>query len=239
MYSIDTTAFLTRKEYKLNKRKGDLEREKDRINALIDHLKIEIDNVIQDKTKADLYREVYLGHLGLFFYDGGGSFTVEQIDKLNRIDERYNMLLYYREIKNDKLRDVRERLHEMLEAAVERNKERKVKQLRRLRQSALRDQNVISNFESTLTRTLGIQPDELTLDLMTVKVYYEECAQDLINYGFTYNGEKYVFFAASAGQIRTKRTVFIKESVLQQHEKTLMCGLTLDDINAKGGVNVN
>ena len=33
--------------------------------------------------------------------------------------------------------------------------------------------------------------------------------------------------------------MFIKESVWLKHEKTLMCGLTLDKINALGGNNPN
>lgn len=57
--------------------------------------------------------------------------------------------------------------------------------------------------------------------------------------GFIYNKEKYVCLTASAGQIRTKKTVFIKESLYKRYEKTLTCGLTLDKINAKGGINVN
>ena len=57
--------------------------------------------------------------------------------------------------------------------------------------------------------------------------------------GFEYQGEKYIYFTSSAGQIRTKKVVFIKESLWQKHEKTIMCGLTIDAINAKGGNNPN
>ncbi len=55
----------------------------------------------------------------------------------------------------------------------------------------------------------------------------------------TYNGEKYKYFTSSAGQIRKKKAVFIKESVWNKIEKTIMCGLTIDKINSKGGNNVN
>ena len=48
-----------------------------------------------------------------------------------------------------------------------------------------------------------------------------------------YKGEKYIYFTSSAGQIRTKKTVFIKESVWKKYEKTIMCGLTIDSINKK------
>lgn len=238
MYSVDTTAFLTRREYRLNGKKQQLEREKGRIDDMIEHLKIEIDDIIHNKEAADQIRQ-HIGQVELYFYQNGGLFTVEQIDKLLRINERYNMLYHYRQMKIDKIKAVKERIHDMLNKAIEKNNWRQHKVLRQLRQDVLVERNVISNFESSLTRILGIETNTLTMDLMTVEVFYEECAQQLINDGFMYNGEKYVFFAASAGQIRTKRTVFIKESVLRKHEDTLMCGLTLDEINARGGVNVN
>jgi len=63
--------------------------------------------------------------------------------------------------------------------------------------------------------------------------------RDLIMNGYTYNGERYMCFTASAGQIRTKKTVFIKERVWEQYQKTLMCGLTVSRINELGGININ
>ena len=54
-----------------------------------------------------------------------------------------------------------------------------------------------------------------------------------------YKGEKYIYFTSSAGQIRTKKCVFVKESIWNKFEKTIMCGLTIDEINKKGGNNPN
>ena len=111
--------------------------------------------------------------------------------------------------------------------------------LRKLRDDELNDNNVISVFESSLTRTIGIKKDELTDALMVVQVYYFDVFKDLSFYGFMYNGEKYRYFTSSAGQIRKKKAVFIKESVWNEVEKTIMCGLTIEKINSKGGNNVN
>ncbi len=36
-----------------------------------------------------------------------------------------------------------------------------------------------------------------------------------------------------------KKTVFIKERVWKENQKTLMCGLTVDSINERGGININ
>lgn len=111
--------------------------------------------------------------------------------------------------------------------------------IRHVREADLHDNNVISVFESSLTRTIGIQQDELTDSLMVVQVYYFDVFKDISFYGFIYKGERYKYFTSSAGQIRKKKAVFIKESVWNDIEKTVMCGLTIDAINARGGNNVN
>jgi len=97
----------------------------------------------------------------------------------------------------------------------------------------------ISSFESTLTRVLGIETSMTTTDIFVVQTFFFDVLRDLIKYGFMYNNEKYIVFTASAGQIRTKKTIFINEKIYNNIQKTLMCGLTLDLINSKGGNNVN
>lgn len=111
--------------------------------------------------------------------------------------------------------------------------------VRRFRAEFLCDRNVISIFDSYLTRVLDIAPDTLTQDLVIVKTCYFKVFHDIICDGFLLDGEKYVIYTASAGQIRTKRSVFIKEQRLQVCASQLMCGLTVDHINEKGGVNIN
>lgn len=111
--------------------------------------------------------------------------------------------------------------------------------IRTIKDDSLNDTNIISVFDSALSRTIGIKQDELTDALITVQVYYFDVFKDISFYGFTYKGEKYKYFTSSAGQIRKKKAVFIKESVWNEIEKTVMCGLTIDKINSKGGNNVN
>jgi hypothetical protein len=112
-------------------------------------------------------------------------------------------------------------------------------QMRVLKEKSLNIKNIISVFESTFTRTVGLKTNDLSTDIMVVQVYYFDVIKDMILHGFIYNGEKYRFFTSSAGQIRTKKTVFIKESVWNRHIKTLLCGLTIEKINELGGINVN
>ena len=86
---------------------------------------------------------------------------------------------------------------------------------------------------------MKIPENTLTKDILIIQTYFFEIIEDLILNGFIYNNERYVCFTASAGQIRTKKTVFIKESVLKNHFNTITCGLSLDKINKHGGVNIN
>lgn len=110
---------------------------------------------------------------------------------------------------------------------------------RKLNSSMLIDKNVISLFESALTRALDISTNTLTYDLMIVNVFFFQVFKSLVRDGFEYNGEKYIFLTASAGQIRTKRAVFIRESAYQKVQSRIMCGLSIEDINSQGGINPN
>lgn len=98
--------------------------------------------------------------------------------------------------------------------------------------------NVISMFESALSRSFGIIKDSLTLDIIIVEIYYYDIAKDIILNGFDYNGTHYVYFSSSAGQIRTKKAVFVNEALYKEKEPQLMCGLSAEKINEMGGMNI-
>lgn len=117
--------------------------------------------------------------------------------------------------------------------------DRKPHHERVLREEWLNDTDVISVFDSELLRMIGAEQDELTDALVVVQVYYFDMFEDIFRYGFTFHGELYRYFTSSAGQIRKKKAVFIKDRLWREHEKTILCGLTIDKINAKGGCNVN
>ena len=110
---------------------------------------------------------------------------------------------------------------------------------RQLNQSALIDKNVVSLFESALTRALDIPTNSLTYDLMILNVFFFQVFKSLVRDGFEYNGERYIFLTASAGQIRTKRAVFIRETAYQKVQSRIMCGLSIEEINRQGGINPN
>lgn len=102
-----------------------------------------------------------------------------------------------------------------------------------------RVKKMVSIFESELTRTIGCNTNEFTDNLIIIRVYYMDILKTLIEQGFDINGERYIFFSASAGQIRTKKVVFIKESVWLKNKDKLLCGLSVESINKQGGTNTN
>lgn len=110
---------------------------------------------------------------------------------------------------------------------------------RYVRQEALVPSNIVSIFDSNLTRCLNMSTTSLNDELVIVKVYYFGVAENIIKKGFYMNGEHYVFFSASAGQIRTKKFVAIKESSFDQCRNALTCGLSDELMNAQGGININ
>lgn len=171
------------------------------------------------------------------------------------IINEYNKIKELLKLKNKKIKESKDRLLKLLsnkiEANIATNGKHHIRELRNLNPSGnkedvlkyankpFNDKKIISVFDSAFTRMIGAKQDELTEDFMVVQVYYFDVIKDLIYHGFTYKGEKYIYFTSSAGQIRTKKAVFIKESIWKQYEKTIMCGLTIDSINEKGGNNPN
>ena len=133
---------------------------------------------------------------------------------------------------------------------VEDNEKNEVKDIRKLNkryllykdkkgQDRVNLRNVVSMFESTLSRSFGIEVNDLTYDMFIVEIYYYDIAKDIIVNGFDYDNKHYVYFSSSAGQIRTKKAVFVEEQKYNECRNKLMCGLTIDHINEKGGMNIN
>lgn len=135
-----------------------------------------------------------------------------------------------------------------LNRIIKKNKEKLSKSLkeslesnvtRQLNPDAIKDKNIINLFCSELTRSLGIETYERSDKIIIVNVFFFEILNSIIHNGFDYNGEHYIFYSCGAGMIRTKRFMAVKESDYKKVEQTLMCGLTIEKINEKGGMNEN
>lgn len=134
---------------------------------------------------------------------------------------------------NRLLRKHKERINELL------NEKVNTGLVRELPEGVVGDRNVISLFESSLTRFIGIKSNELSEKLFQVEFYFYQVMNDLIHNGFNYKGKHYVYFSSSAGSIRKHRGLFIEEETLKEIWPRLTCGLTVEDINKKGGCVIN
>ena len=110
---------------------------------------------------------------------------------------------------------------------------------REVRPSTLTIRRQVSIFDSNLTRCFGLKERQLNEEIVIVQVYFFDVVKSILHNGFMMNGKKYVFFSASAGQIRTKKFVAVREDLLKEHWNTLTAGMTIEEINAKGGININ
>ena len=167
------------------------------------------------------------------FYTEEEQYRHKRLLKLYKARQKKDIQPWRKKAINRVIKKEKNKLTDLLNAHLER------KETRQLNQSALCDKNIISLFESSLTRALNLKINELTKDLMILNVFFFQVFEDLVKYGFECEGERYIFLTASAGQIRTKRAVFVKESAYEQIVKRLMCGLTIEDINDQGGINTN
>ena len=248
IYSVDTGNFYSNKEARLHWANHKLRAER---NRLINGGTIVSANGKTKRTIAGLKDiEKKISEYGVTISDldeaakdeSGYGFVKlgENHVELFNLYDRYTMLKHFISIKNKYIKKTKDDLLQLLENKINANiASNGSHHIRTLRENQVSEKNIISVFDSSFTRMIDAKQDELCEDFMVVQVYYFDVIKDLIYYGFTYKGEKYIYFTSSAGQIRTKKTVFIKESVWNKYEKTIMCGLTIDSINEKGGNNPN
>ncbi len=227
MYSVDTGHFYSNHEKYLHDMNCKYRRERNYVQNKLPE--------IEKKLKQFRYTEDDIKNLK--------NDKTEEVDIIESSYDTVSEYLHWTKLirhKREKAKESKEKLLTLLSNKVNQNELTDGKNhLRTIKEDSLNDTNIISVFDSALSRTIGIKQDELTDALIVVQVYYFDVFKDISFYGFIYKGEKYKYFTSSAGQIRKKKAVFIKESVWNKIEKTVMCGLTIDKINSKGGNNVN
>lgn len=230
IYSVDTGNFYSNHEARIHWLNHKLRAERNELMKKIEDVSNELKNHgINDSDLSLMLSDEY-----------DFSDRVDDGTKIHTLAESYCKYKKWISDKNKKIKKSKCTLLYLLKNKINENiKSNGKHHIRELNENNVSSTNIISVFDSSLTRIIGAKQDELTEDFMVVQVYYFDVIKDLINFGFMYKGEKYIYFTSSAGQIRTKKCVFIKESVWYKHEKTIMCGLTVDDINAKGGCNPN
>ena len=230
MLSVDTGNFYSNSESYLHKLNHKIRRERNKLKKDITFL----ERCLLEYGFSD--NDIKLIKNGTFndVFVYGDSVELKDICLYYRLNKLYKL-------KGQKAKEVKSRLLTLLSNKNEYSNEvRTLSFVKKYNKPVeIPDDNIISVFESFLTRCLKADIDKLCYDFMVIQVYYFSIIKDLIYNGFMYKGEKYIYFTSSAGQIRTKKCVFIKESVWEKIEKTIMCGLTIDAINEQGGINPN
>lgn len=112
------------------------------------------------------------------------------------------------------------------------------KDTRRLDESKLSRYDIVSLFSSNLTRVMELELNKFSKELIIVEITHHVIMEQLIEKGFEWENEHYVFLTSSAGQIRDQKIVMIKETTKDEIIDQLTNGLTLEIINDKK-CNVN
>lgn len=99
------------------------------------------------------------------------------------------------------------------------------------------DGKKVTISDSTLTRTLKLNKNKFNPEICIIRVYYTGIMESLIKNGFMYDGYEYEFFTASAGQTKSKKFVAIRKDLKDKYWNRLTAGLSIEEINAKGGCN--
>ena len=111
----------------------------------------------------------------------------------------------------------------------------------------LKTSKKIAEFCCELSRAMGLENLDCTLDLVVIKWKSLEVLRQLVINGMympilTPDGVEnvhYHFYTASAGQLRRDKIVMISDKVWKEIHKQLECGMSWDLINERGSLNPN
>lgn len=112
----------------------------------------------------------------------------------------------------------------------------------------LKTSKKIQEFCCELSRAMGLQHRDETLDLIVINWKNVEMLRQLVVNGFyipilhndgSVENRHYRFFTASAGQLRHDKFMAISDVAWEKVHERLECGLSWEKINAKGGINSN
>ena len=217
-------------------------------------------NLGMAKTERErqLYRMKYLNDGSLYRYKNTISTIIK--DSLGVDDWTEECSMYFKEMmRNDKTYRIINERNKDLTKMIREEILLHSKEPRCIDSKQFKENNVIAFFDNVLTRTLGLEVNETTLDFLVIEVGNTdmEIVKQVITNGveitervkvgvdendvdiIEVKKNKYKFFTAGAGQTRQKKFMMIKEDVWAKYERKLMCGLTIDTVNKMGGMNIN
>lgn len=111
-----------------------------------------------------------------------------------------------------------------------------------LNSKALNKDNEIALFDSDLLRIVrneGITT-KLVKEIVFIKIYHNEILLQILENGFKFEDKEFVFYSASAGQVRNKTITCIQKVAFERNQANVLNSLTVDEINKseQNGVNL-
>lgn len=106
----------------------------------------------------------------------------------------------------------------------------------------IKSKDIIAIGTNNLVRTLELDLDTFTDKIITIKVgkMDDRIVKKIIKDGLAIDNKQYIFFTAGAGQTRNKKFMMIlKDEELENTLLKLMCGLSIEEINKSGGMNIS
>lgn len=112
----------------------------------------------------------------------------------------------------------------------------------------LKTSKKIAEFCCELSRAMGLENLDCTLDLIVVKWRNIELLRQLVMNGFympilckdgSVENRHYHFYTASSGQLRRDKFMAVSDCIWNKVHEQLECGITWDVINKKSGINCN
>jgi hypothetical protein len=144
---------------------------------------------------------------------------------------------YYSQLETD-LKQIKKDIHNLY--VVNKDLDRSVKS------EDIKSKHIIAIGDNNLVRTMGLNLGDFTDKIITVKcgdmddLIIDKIIRDGLDIIISDNKKHYKFFTAGAGQTRTKKFMMILDDKnLDKIMLSLMCGLTVEKINEKGGMNIN
>ncbi|BCB03511.1 RNA dependent RNA polymerase [Bacillus sp. KH172YL63] len=263
LYSLDTSAFYTDTEYKLNiklsknKRrmaiyKSEIENIKlyENNNFMIPSLKQNIEEQTEKLNEMDIpagaNKELKIkikeerkqlskkiSELNKRLYRALKQNSSKKMDVIKNRESMDQLPQYLREC-SEKLKIAKLRVKRFTQELNTELKRFGELETRVLRQEALADRNKISQFQSTLPRTITVGEDGTTKDIIMIRAFRYVVFKSLVNNGFYDQfGRHYQYFTSSAGMVRNKKSIFAATDVVESEgfQNRIWCGLTKKKIN--------
>lgn len=230
LYSVDTKAFYTSSERNYSSLKA---WSNNRMNNIKNYLQVESHNIAIDNKNIIISMAKYDFTTQLII-DGYSKKEIKLIIESDfnedKVIDNFSKIIFNNLLKEHKKYNLYKKIYDIAKENFN-NEIENFKGIRKLNKYYLNNRNRVSLFDSALTRALGLEINKTTNELLIIRPYHYIILEQIIKNGYTYKKNNYKFLTASAGQIRTKKCVFINEKFWESNEKILLCGLTIDSMN--------